>query len=393
MNFEKSEAVKRLPQQFFAQLRGNIEQISKQTEEKIINLAIGTPDLLPPKLLRNELKKAVDNPVNNKYGPYRGNTYLKQAAADYYKDKFQVSIDPETEVAVFDGSKGGIAKLSQALLNAGDSVLLPDPSYPDYRSGIALTDAEVESLPLVSENQYLIDYDAISPEVAEKAKLLFINYPNNPTGVSAPPDFFEKTVEFAKKYNVCIAHDAAYARIIFDGKAPVSYLQAPEAKEYGIEFFSLSKMFNISGWRVGFAVGNSSVIESMNLLQDHTTVSLYGGIQQASAKMLNEDESFVDELKDIYQNRRDIFIKEVNQAISDIKVPEGSFFIWMKVPEKFTSKEFVHYLLTDAHVVVADGSGFGSYGEGYVRVSLVDSEENIKEAAIRIKESVLKNKK
>lgn len=385
MNFEHSKAVRRLPDQFFSNIQNQVAKIAKHSKEDIINLSLGTPDLQPPATLIEYLKTAVDKSHNNKYGPYRGRKVLKEAVAHYYEQEFGVILDPDKEVAVFDGTKGAIIKVSQALLNPGDLALLPDPGFPDYKSGIALAGASYHTIPLKPENKYLVQYSNIPETIADKAKLLFINYPNNPTGAVADSDFYQKTVDFARNHQVCIVHDAAYERIVFDDHSPTSFLQAEGAKDYGIELFSLSKMFNITGWRIGFAVGNYSVIEALNLLQDHTTVSLYGGLQEAATKALRSDLAFPTQLRQIYQDRRDNFIDEIKSVIPDIQKPQGSFFIWLKVPDSYTSQEFVDQLLNQANVLVANGAGFGSQGEGYVRIGLIDSQEKLSQAARRIK--------
>ncbi|MEG0750156.1 MAG: aminotransferase class I/II-fold pyridoxal phosphate-dependent enzyme, partial [Carnobacterium sp.] len=267
ITFEPSDALKRLPNQFFTRLRSKAAKLIEQGYD-VIDLGIGNPDLPTPAFIVDELKAAADNPVNDRYGPYRGYDYLREAVAAYYWREYGVEVDPETEVAVLHGSKAGIVSISQCLLNPGDTVLLPNPAYPDYLSGIALADAEIASLPLLAENNFLPEYGLVGPTIAAKAKLLFLNYPNNPTAATATAEFFADTVAFAQKNQICVAHDFAYGTIGFDGEKPLSFLQTPGAKEVGIEFFTLSKSHNMAGWRIGFAVGNASVIESLNVMQD-----------------------------------------------------------------------------------------------------------------------------
>lgn len=381
--FEPSATLKRLPEQFFSHLRAKATKLIEQGYD-VIDLGIGNPDLPTPQFIIEELKAAADDPQNDQYGPYRGYDYLRKAVADYYLREYGVYVDPDTEVAVLHGSKAGIVEISQCLLNEGDTVLLPNPSYPDYLSGIALANAKVVSLPLMASNNFLPMYELIDPSVAAEAKLLFLNYPNNPTAASATPKFFEETVAFAKKNQICVAHDAAYGALVFDGQKPLSFLQTLGAKDVGVEFFTLSKSHNMAGWRIGFAVGNPSVIESLNILQDHTSVSLYGGIQRAAAKALTSDQSSVKELVSIYESRRDQFLFELKDTRLEIYKPQGSFYVWIKVPKGFTSETFFDVLLNEAHVIVAAGNGFGTLGEGYVRIGLSQADDWVLEAAKRI---------
>lgn len=381
--FEPSATLKRLPKQFFSHLRAKATKLIEQGYD-VIDLGIGNPDLPTPKFIIEELKVAADDSKNDQYGPYRGYDYLRKAVADYYLREYGVYVDPDTEVAVLHGSKAGIVEISQCLLNEVDTVLLPNPSYPDYLSGIALANAKVASLPLLASNNFLPEYDLVDQSVAAEAKLLFLNYPNNPTAAIATPEFFSDTVAFAQKNQICVAHDAAYGALVFDGKKPLSFLQTPGAKDVGVEFFTLSKSHNMAGWRIGFAVGNPSVIESLNVMQDHTSVSLYGGIQKAAAKALSSDQSSVKELVSIYESRRDRFLFELKDTGLEIHKPQGSFYVWIKVPKGFTSETFFDVLLNEAHVIVAPGNGFGSLGEGYVRIGLSQSDDRILEAAKRI---------
>lgn len=383
VNFETSDILKRLPRQYFSYLAEK-KKGYKEKYTDVIDLGVGNPDLPAPEFIVDELKEAASDPINDQYGPARGFDYLREAVAEYYLREYGVTLDPQKEVAILQGSKAGIVEISQCLLNPGDMVLLPNPTYPDYLSGIALAGAEVAELPLLAENQYLPRYDLISKEAAAAAKLMFLNYPNNPTSAVATPEFFAETVTFAEKNNVCVAHDFAYGTIGFDGERPLSFLQTPGAKDIGIEFFTLSKSHNMAGWRMGFAVGNASVIEGINLLQDHTGCGWYGGIQRAAAKALREDQSSVRALTATYERRRDLFLAALAESGLEINKPKGSFYIWMKAPGEFTSEEFMEFLASEAHVLVAPGDGFGSLGEGYVRIGLSQPDDRLLEAARRI---------
>lgn len=381
--FEPSDTLKRLPRQYFSYLAERKKQIKSQYDD-VIDLGVGNPDLPAPGYVVDELIKAANDPVNDQYGPPRGFDYLREAVSEYYFREYGVQLDPEKEVAILHGSKAGVVEISQCLLNPGDTVLLPNPSYPDYLSGIGLAGAKIVELPLLSENGFLPRYDYIDKKTAEAAKLMFLNYPNNPTAAVATTEFFADTVAFAKQNKVCVAHDFAYGTIGFDGERPLSFLQTPGAKEIGVEFFTLSKSHNMAGWRIGFAVGNASVIEGLNLIQDHIGCGYYGGIQKAAAKALTGDQSSVRALTAEYEKRRDLFSAELESVGLEINRPKGSFYIWMKVPDGFSSEEFMNYLVDEARVIVAPGDGFGSLGEGYVRIGLTQSNNSLQKAARRI---------
>ncbi len=382
-DFEQSDAIKRLPDQFFAKLGKKVQALINEGHD-IINLGQGNPDLPTSDHIVKALQKAAEDPVNHRYSPFQGFPYFKEAVADFYKREYNVDLDPENEVALMFGSKIGLFEISQCLLNPGDTALIPNPGYPDYLSGVALANAKPEFMPLFEENGFLPDYNDISKETLEKAKMMFLNYPNNPTAGVATKEFFDETVALAKQHDFCVVHDFAYGAIGFDGVKQPSFLSSEGAKDIGIEMYTLSKTYNMAGWRVAFAVGNPSVIKTINLLQDHLFTSLFGAIQEAATVAISGDLSYVDELVDIYEDRRNVLIQSLNDIGWEVSAPKGTFFAWFKVPEDYTSKEFTDLLLEKAHVVVADGSGFGTLGEGYVRLGLLDSEERLKEAAERI---------
>ncbi|MFP7495057.1 pyridoxal phosphate-dependent aminotransferase [Terribacillus saccharophilus] len=383
MDFPVSDALRRLPEQFFAGLVKKIEKLEKEGHD-IIKLGQGNPDQPTPQHIVEKLKQASDNPAYHKYSPFRGFDFLKQAICDFYAREYDVELDPETEVAILSGAKTGLVEISQCLLNPGDLALLPDPGYPDYMSGIELAQARTSLLPLTAENDFLPDYEIISEKERQEAKLLFLNYPNNPTAATADQDFFDKTVALAKDHNICVLHDFAYGALGFDGEKPRSFLQSEGSKEVGIEMYTLSKTYNMAGWRIAFAVGNASVIESINLLQDHMYVSLPGVLQEAGAYALTADQTCVEELVHTYEARRDVFIDNLRSIGWDVPKPKGTFFVWLPVPGGYTSEEFANLLLEKAHVAVAPGNGFGEYGEGYVRAGLLDTEARLLEAVKRV---------
>ena len=380
---EFSKRLQQLPPQFFAALASKVAQAVAEGRD-IINLGQGNPDQPTPPHIIEALQQAATDPQTHKYSPFRGVQELRQAAADFYKREYGVEIDPDTEIAILGGTKIGLVELPLAILNPGDYMLLPDPGYPDYLSGVALADVKFDTMPLVAENAFLPDYDALSDEVKERAKLMYINYPNNPTGGVADKAFFEKTVAFAKEHHIAVAHDFAYGALGFDGVKPVSFLQVEGAKDVGIELYTLSKSYNMAGWRVGFAVGNAKMIEAINTIQDHLFCSLFPAVQHAAAEALNAEQHCVEALCATYESRRNVLIEEARRIGWDVEAPKGSFFAWLPVPEGFTSQQFTDLLLDKADVAVASGNGFGEYGEGYVRVGLLVSEERMKEAIARV---------
>lgn len=382
--FQTSDALKRLPEQFFAKLAGKVNRYVEAGYD-IINLGQGNPDQPTPDHIIKSLQKAAENPTYHKYPPFRGQPYLKQAAADFYQREFGVHLDPEKEVAVLFGGKAGLVEVSQCLLNKGDVALVPDPGYPDYWSGVAMAEADMHMMPLLEKNHFLPDYEAIPEDSLSKAKMMFLNYPNNPTAAVATNHFFEETVSFAEKNDICVVHDFAYGAIGFDGERPISFLETEGAKDNGIEIYTLSKTYNMAGWRVGFAVGNQSVVESINLLQDHFYVSLFSAVQEAAAEALLGSQQCVEDLRETYESRRNVLIQGLRDIGWDVTFPAGSFFAWLKVPASFTSESFADYLLENVQIVVAPGNGFGEYGEGYVRVGLLTSQDKLREAVERIK--------
>jgi aminotransferase len=381
--FSKSDLLKSLPTQFFASLVGKVEKVKAEGYD-VINLGQGNPDQPTPGHIVKRLQEAAINPLNHKYSPFRGFSYLKEAAAAFYEREYGVKADPEKEIAILFGGKAGLVELPQCLLNPGDTVLVPDPGYPDYWSGVALAQGIMHIMPLLEENGFLPDFKSIDREAAKKAKVMFLNYPNNPTGATADLAFFEETIEFANEHNICVVHDFAYGAIGFDGEKPVSFMQANRAKEVGIEIYTFSKTYNMAGWRVGFAVGNESVIEALNLFQDHLYVSLFGAVQEAAASALLESQACVDTLVSMYETRRNILVEGLRKIGWNVTAPKGSFFAWLKVPEGYTSEQFSDVLLQQAKVAVAPGIGFGKYGEGYVRIGLLETEERLQEAVDRI---------
>ncbi|GAB7053831.1 MULTISPECIES: pyridoxal phosphate-dependent aminotransferase [Paenibacillus] len=372
-----------LPTQFFAKL---VRKANEQTAagHDVINLGQGNPDRPTPPHIVKALQEAAENPLYHRYPPFNGYLFLKEAVAKRYREDYGVELDPEKEVAILFGGKTGLVEIAQCLLNPGDVCLVPDPGYPDYWSGVALSGARMAFMPLREANAFLPDYSALSSDEINKAKLMFINYPNNPTGVTAPASFYKETVDFAARNGIVVASDFAYGAIGFDGQQPISFLQTPGAKEVGIEFYTLSKTYNMAGWRVGFCLGNAEVVRMINLIQDHYYCSLFGGIQEAASVALTGPQDCVKELVSVYQSRRDALFGALDSIGWKANRSQGSFFTWLPVPKGYSSESLADMLLDKAKIVVAPGVGFGEHGEGYVRLGLLSTEARLKEAIARI---------
>ncbi|MDW0112781.1 pyridoxal phosphate-dependent aminotransferase [Sporosarcina saromensis] len=378
-----SNRVKNMPPHFFSTLVKKVEA-AKAAGMDIINLGRGNPDQPTPPHIITALQQAAERPDTHGYSPFKGIPQFRQAVADFYKREYNVEVDPETEVAIIGGSKIGLVELPLAMMNEGELLLLPDPGYPDYLSGVSLANIRYETMPLLEQNGFLPNFNSLSDETRRQAKMMYLNYPNNPTSAVATIPFFNETVSFAKENAIFVLHDMAYGGIGFDGQKPVSFLQAEGAKEVGIEMYTLSKTYNMAGWRVAFAVGNAEMIEAINQIQNYLFISIFPAIQHAAIAALAEDQTCVKELTALYEGRRNMLIDECRRIGWAVDAPKASFFAWLPVPEGYTSETFADILLEKAGVVVAPGHGFGKHGEGYVRVGLLASEERIKEAVGRI---------
>ncbi|WP_019640083.1 pyridoxal phosphate-dependent aminotransferase [Paenibacillus fonticola] len=380
---EAAEVMSKLPKQFFAALVQSVNREIAQGHD-VINLGQGNPDRPTPEHIVKSAQQAVANPQYHKYSPFQGYSFLKEAVCERYREDYGVTLDPEKEVAILFGGKTGLVQISQILLNPGDLCLVPDPGYPDYWSGAALAGAEMSFMPLRENNGFLPDYEEITAVDRQRAKLMFLNYPNNPTSATAPLSFYEDTVKFARENGIVVASDFAYGAIGFDGVKPVSFLQAEGAKEVGVEYYTLSKTYNMAGWRVAFALGNERIISLINLLQDHIYVSLFGGIQEAARVALTAPQDNVNELVAVYESRRNALFSELAKIGWEANKSSGSFFAWLPVPAGWNSASFAEKLLREAKVAVAPGIGFGRHGEGYVRVGLLSDEDRLREAVQRI---------
>lgn len=381
--FQMAERISQLPAQFFANIAAKVNREFALGKD-IINLGQGSPDLPTPPHIVTAMQEAVAHAPYHRYAPFKGFDFMRRAICERYLQDYGVELDPDTEVAVLFGGKTGLIEISQCLLNPGDVCLVPDPGYPDYWSGIVLAGGRTVFMPLRADNHYYPDYDKLSAIDVNQAKLMFINYPNNPTAVNANREFYEETVRFAAKHGICVASDFAYGTIGFDGQRPISFLEIPGAKEVGVEFYTMSKSYNMAGWRVGFALGNREIIRMIETIQDHYYCSLFGAIQKATEVALTGPQTCVTELTDTYERRRNALVRAMDSIGWQATPSEGSFFAWLPVAKGFTSESFADKLLYEAQVMVAPGNGFGAEGEGFVRVGLLAEEARIEEAIARV---------
>jgi LL-diaminopimelate aminotransferase len=373
-----------LPPYVFAQVGRRIRELVAEGRD-IIRLDIGSPDLPPPAFIVDAMYQSMKDPAHHGYGGYYGTPELRKAIAVYYEDRFGVRLDPEKEVTPLIGSKEGIANVALAFVNPGETVLVPDPGYPTYRLGTLLAGGVTVSMPLLAESGFLPDLDAIPPEVARSAKIIWLNYPNNPTGAVASLEFFERVVAFARRYDVLICHDNPYCDIVFDGYKAPSLLQVPGAMEVALEFNSLSKTYNMAGWRVGMAVGNASAVEALARTKTNIDSGIFRPIQDAAGVALTGDQSWLADRNEIYRKRRDLILATLQEIGIQADKAMASLYIWAKVPHGCSSAEYARRLLEDAGISIAAGSAFGAHGEGYVRISLGMSTERIREAMERLR--------
>jgi len=384
LRIERTKRLALLPPYLFAEL-DKIKQELRASGQGLIDLGIGDPDLPTPQPIIEKLYQAARKPQNHRYPSYQGLLSFRKAVADWYFRRFRVKLDPQEEILTLIGSKEGIAHLPLALINPGEIALVPDPAYPVYKAGVILAGGRIAPLPLLEENHFLPHLEQIDKKVAQKARLLFLNYPNNPTGAVADESFFSKVVEFAKEYNVAVCQDLAYSQITYDGYQAPSFLQIKGAKEVGVEFHSLSKTFNMTGWRIGFAVGNRRIIQTLRELKTNIDSGVFQAVQEAGIEALRMEEKLSPSIRKIYQTRRDFLIKGLRELGWEVQPPKASFYLWLRVPIPSSSLDFAQKLLTECRVVVAPGVGFGNYGEGYIRISLTVEDKKIKETVERIK--------
>lgn len=381
-----SKRLSQLPPYLFAEidrLKGDL--LAKGMD--VIDLGVGDPDLPTPPHIVEALKRAAEDPANHRYPSYSGMKDFKVAVARWYERRFFVRVDPETEVVSLIGSKEGIAHIPLAFVDPGDVVVVPDPGYPVYQAGTVFAGGVPFFLPLREERGFLPDLQEIPKDVAKRAKMMFLNYPNNPTGATATLDFFTEAVKWARENQVILCHDAAYTEVSFDGYKAPSILQVEGAKEVAIEFHSLSKTFNMTGWRVGFAVGNPEIVGGLGRIKTNVDSGIFQAVQWAGIAALDGPPSWVDENNRVYAERRDVLVGGLRKAGFHVLSPKATFYVWVKVPKGETSQEFASRLLSRTAIVATPGNGFGRFGEGFVRMTLCAPVERIKEAVKRIEET------
>ena len=384
ITIEKSDRLKALPPYLFKEIDRQKSEARKKGVD-IIDLGVGDPDMPTPSHIIEALNKAAWEPANHRYPSYSGMGAFNEAVARWYQRRFHVSLSSETEVVTLIGSKEGIANIPLALINPGDIGLATSPGYPVYNTGIQFAGGQTHFMDLLKSNQFLPDLSAVPDSVAAKARLMFINYPNNPTSAVATAAFFKEVVRFAEKHNIIVCHDAAYSEMAFDGYRPPSFLETEGAKDVGVEFHSLSKTYNMTGWRLGFAVGRAEVIQALGQVKSNIDSGAFQAVQYAGIAALDGDQACVENMNHEYTLRRNILVEGLHQIGLSVEKPRATFYVWIEIPKGYTSTTFASHLLTRAGIVATPGNGFGTPGEGYVRMALTVGTERMKEAVSRMK--------
>ena len=386
---EEANRMKRLPLYLFS-IIDELKREAKERGKDIIDLGMGNPDQPTPKHIVSELCRAAKHPKNHRYSRYIDDSEckLRKAIAKWYKAKFGVKLDPDSEVLPLIGSKEGIAHISLAFLNSDDIALVPNPAYPVHFNGVLIAGGILHNIPVSEETGYLPDFSSVPKSLLKKTKMIFLSYPNNPTSAVATKSFFRKAISFARKNRMILVHDLAYSDIVFDGYKAPSILELPGARDVCVEFHTLSKSYNMAGWRMGFAVGNRKILQALSKTKGYIDFGLFKPVQYAAIKALTGPQGCVRKQVEIYRKRRDVMVKALSDVGWPVPKPKATFYLWARIPDKYsalTSMEFAALLIREVGVVIAPGTGFGEYGEGYVRFALVEDEDRLKEAALRIK--------
>lgn len=384
MGFAYSKRLQKLPPYLFAEI-DKTKKKAVSAGKDVIDLGVGDPDFPTPKNVINELQKAAEDSANHRYALNAGMPELREAMTKWYLNRFGVKLNPETEVLPLIGSKEGIAHFPLAFINPGDQVLIPEPAYPVYCSATWFAGGEPVFMPLLENNGYLPDLEQVEKEKCDRLRMMFLNYPNNPTSALCGLDFFKQVVSFAEKNNIIICHDAAYTEMYFGDKEPPSFFQAKGAKEVGIEFHSLSKTYNMTGWRIGFAVGSKNLIAGLAKVKANVDSGIFGAIQCAGIEALTNSSGEYEKFRETYRKRRNVFVEGMNRIGWNVPFPEATFYVWIPVPPGYSSTELVMTLLEKAGIVMTPGNGFGPSGEGYIRAALTVSEDRLEEAVDRIR--------
>ncbi len=372
-----------LPPYLFAEI-DRLKQEALRSGKDLIDLGVGDPDLPTPEPIVEALRSAARNPRHHRYPSYEGMEAFREAVAAWYRRRFGVKLDPAREVLTLIGSKEGIGHLPLALLNPGDTALIPDPGYPVYQAGTLFAGGRPVRMRLRRENGFLPELAKIPAATARRARVMFLNYPNNPTAATAEPAFFEEAVRFARRHRIAVCHDAAYSEIAFDGYRAPSFLQTDGAIEVGVEFHSLSKTFNMTGWRIGFVVGNAAAIAALGRLKSNLDSGVFQAVQEAGIAALAMDGGVVEKACAVYRERRDALVRGLQAAGLEVTPPRATFYVWARIPKKYRSAQFAALLLSRAGIVATPGNGFGPGGEGYVRFTLTVPVERMREAVARL---------
>lgn len=394
MSFELADRLLRLPPYIFKEIE-EAKSAAENAGRDVIDLGVGDPDQPTPDFIIKSLAEAAKDGENHRYALNRGLAKFRKSIAGWYRRRFRVELDPASEVLPLLGSKEGIAHIPLAFINPGDSVLIPEPCYPPYRSGTIFAGGEPIVMPLKVENGFLPDLSRISGKEAAKAKLMFINYPNNPTAAVAEEEFYLRVIDFAKRYGIIVCHDAAYSEVAYDGYRPVSFLEVEGAREVGIEFHSLSKTCNMTGWRVGFACGSRDVLKGLAEIKSNIDSGIFQAVQAAAITALDETDkasAHLEMMIGLYQERRDALVNGLNSLGWKVPLPKATFYVWIPVPGSHKSTELAKLLLEQADIVTTPGVGFGESGEGYIRAALTVDKKRIEEAVGRIEKIGLRTK-
>ncbi|BAZ39721.1 aminotransferase class I and II [Calothrix sp. NIES-4101] len=386
-----AERIKKLPAYPFARL-DELKAKAREQGLDLIDLGMGNPDGATPQPVIEAAVKALQNPANHGYPPFEGTANFRHAITTWYHRRYGVTLDPDSEALPLLGSKEGLGHLALAYINPGDVVLVPSPSYPVHFRGPLIAGGDVYSLHLKPENNWLIDLAAIPDEVARKAKILYFNYPSNPTAAIAPREFFEEIVAFARRYEILLVHDLCYAELAFDGYQPTSLLEIPGAKDIGVEFHTMSKTYNMAGWRVGFVVGNRQVIQGLRTLKTNLDYGIFAALQAAAETALQLPDSYLVEVQNRYQTRRDFLIQGFSQLGWDLPKTQATMYLWVPCPSGMSSTDFALDVLQKTGVVMTPGNAFGSGGEGYVRVSLIADCDRLGEVLRRLQQAGIRYK-
>lgn len=373
----------KLPPYLFVEINQRIAELKAKGKD-IVNFGIGDPDLATPSHIIERLCRAAHDPANHRYPETEGLPELRRAIADWYARRFGVKLDPAKEVLPLIGSKEGIGHAALCLIEPGDLALVPDPGYPPFHLGTILAGGEPYFMPLKEENGFLPDLEAIPDRTASRAKLMWLNYPNNPTGAVAGLDFFERAVHFAQRHGLAVCHDAPYTEIAFDGYKPISFMQASGAKNVGVEFHSLSKTYHMTGWRIGMVVGNAEMVNALFRIKSNLDSGVPQAIQYAAIEALRGSQEHIAEHNAIFQRRRDKLVKVLNEVGLHANIPKATFYVWARIPARYTSVGFTKKLLDEVGIAVTPGTGYGREGEGYVRFSLTIPDDRLEEGVNRL---------